>query len=65
MEHIDPDKLELFAMSMLSEEDADSIERHILICRECQDSFRLTNEFIRIVRRELRQQLPRPDSTGT
>jgi hypothetical protein len=35
--HIDPDKLELYALGRLTETEVGAIEEHLLVCHQCQD----------------------------
>ena len=50
MLHISEDLLDRHALGKLPESEAAGLEKHVLICRECQDRLRLTEDFVEAVR---------------
>ena len=48
--HIPEELLDEFVMEMLSEEDFDLWEEHLLICATCQDRLAQADEYVRLIK---------------
>lgn len=51
MRHIPADDLENYAMGTLPPLEVDHVDEHLLICSECQDWLRATDEYVAAMRR--------------
>lgn len=48
--HIEPEKLELYAMGRMSEEQSVQVEEHLLLCADCQDQLQEFDDFLQALR---------------
>ena len=48
--HIEPEKLELYAMGRMSEEQSVQVEEHLLLCADCQDQLQEFDVFLQALR---------------
>jgi hypothetical protein len=61
LDHITEDSLERYSMGTLPESETGPLEDHLLICHECQDRLRATDEFVGAMRKaaeRMRSQKP-------
>ena len=56
--HIDPDKLELYALGRLVETEVAAIEEHLLVCPQCQDELEQVYRDFAHLKDALKQQKP-------
>ena len=56
--HIDDDKLERYSLGRLPEDEAASVEEHLLTCTECQDRLTETDEYTGVMRESLAKMPP-------
>jgi len=49
-DHIDEETLECYALGRLAEDEAASVEEHLLVCHSCQDELAAADEYISTVR---------------
>ena len=50
MPHISEDLLDRYALKKLPESEVVALEEHLLLCSDCQDRLRLTEDFIEALR---------------
>jgi anti-sigma factor RsiW len=60
--HVNPDKLELYALGRLSDTEVAAIEEHLLVCHRCQDELERTDRDIAHLKDVLRQQDPEAET---
>ena len=54
MTHLEEDVLEAYSLGRIAEDEAASLEEHLLICRTCQERLERTDDFVRAFRMAVR-----------
>ena len=56
--HVDPEKLELYALGRLPDIEVAAIEEHLLVCHRCQDELERVDSDIAHLKDALKRQNP-------
>lgn len=56
MQHISEELIDEYTLGRLVGAQAAAVEKHLLICNECQDRLRLTEDFVRALRATIHAQ---------